>query len=370
VYADALHRRPAAAAGARADLLARKQGRLVARGFYDPNSALAFRVCTVEPNEALTDAWAAKRMDRAVRLRQTIFKAQTTGFRLFNGEGDGLPGLICDIYGNSAVLQLDGAGPTGFWDHQGVAEWLTQALPLDMVYLRGQSRQGGKGQILIGDLPAGPISFLENNLRFTVDVIQGQKTGFYLDQRENRQHIRTVADNRRVLNIFGYTGGFSIYAGSGGASQVTTVDLAGPALDVANQHWRINDLAPAIHRTVQADAFDFLEKASAAGDSWGLVIVDPPSFASSQGAVKKAVSAYERLFAAATAVTSPDGLLAVASCSSHIDLTTFLALCETAISRARRRATVLRINGQPPDHPSPLPFSEFRYLKFVLVRIE
>lgn len=370
VYADALQQRPKASAGARAVLLDKKQGRKIALGFYDAGSPLAFRVCTTNPAELLDDTWAQKQMLRALRLRQLLFDSQTTGFRLFNGEGDGLPGLICDVYGNTAVLQLDGAGPGGFWDIFGVAHWLANRLPLKAVYQRSQSRNIHQSRPLLGDAPAAPIPFLENGVRFTADVVNGQKTGFFLDQRENRRQIRGVSAGRQVLNLFGYTGGFSVYAGLGGAARVTTVDLAAPALEAAGHHWQLNGLPPAAHQTAQADAFEYLAQAAKTGQTWELVVVDPPSFASSKEAVAKAIAAYQNLIAAAATVTSGDGLLAAASCSSHVDLPMFLAACEEGISRARRRATLLRVSGQPPDHPTPLPFSEFRYLKFALLRVE
>jgi 23S rRNA (cytosine1962-C5)-methyltransferase len=203
-----------------------------------------------------------------------------------------------------------------------------------------------------------------------VDIIQGQKTGFFLDQRENRQLIRQVAAGRQTLNLFGYTGGFSVYAGLGGATHVTTVDLAGPALEAAQQNWQLNQLSPAAHETVKADGFEFLAQAAQQKRRWDLVIVDPPSFAHSRGDVEKAVGAYQSLIGAAAAITRPEGLLAAASCSSHIDLARFLAACEEGISQTRRRATILSITGQPADHPTPLPLPEFRYLKFVLMRVE
>ena len=370
VFVEALRHRPSAPAGAHAVLFDNKKGREVAQGMYDPHSPLAFRVCTVEPTEIIDDNWALKRMKRALALRQTIFDNQTTGFRLFNGEGDGLPGLICDIYGDTAVIQLDGAGPRNFWNFKGIARWIAQTLALDCVYLKGQSRQKDQSQMLVGEVPKASIPFLENGVNFTVDIVEGQKTGFFLDQRENRQHIRTVAAGHKVLNLFGYTGGFSIYAGLGGANHVTTVDTAAPALKMAQRHWQLNNLPTTNHETVQADAFEFLERAVQAKKVWGLVIVDPPSFASSSQAVKKAIVAYQKLIASAATVTALGGFLAVASCSSHVDLSTFLSACQTGISKARRRATLLRVTEQPPDHPTPLPFSEFRYLKFVLMRVE
>lgn len=370
VYAEALRQRPTAPPGAHAVLLDNKQGREIARGFYDAHSPLAFRVCTLNPAEMLDDAWAQKRLVRALALRRMLFDDQTTGFRLFNGEGDGLPGLICDVYGDTAVLQLDGPGPAHFWHSKGVADWVAQMLSLQSVYQKGQSRRGSGDYALVGEIPATPVPFLENGVRFTVDVIRGQKTGFFLDQRENRQQIKGATANRRVLNLFGYTGGFSVYAGLGGANHVTTVDVAAPALQVANHHWQLNNLPAANHTTVTVDVFNFLEEAIKKKKSWELVIVDPPSFAPSKTSVKKAVATYQKLIAAAAAVTEPDGLMAAASCSSHIDLPVFLSACEEGIAKARRRATLLRVNGLPPDHPTPLPFTEFRYLKFVLMRVE
>lgn len=370
VFADALRQRPPARPGTPAVLQDDKKGREIAWGFYDPHSPLAFRVCTVEPTEQLDDAWAEKRLSRALTLRRMLFDDRTTGFRLFNGEGDGLPGLICDVYGDTAVIQLDGAGPDGFWDCQGVAHWIIRNLALKTVYLKSQSRDEGTDRVLAGPAPAPEIIFLENGIRFSVNVVKGQKTGFFLDQRENRHLVKQMATDRRVANIFGYTGGFSVYAGLGGARQVTTVDIAGPALQVARHNWGLNNLSDSIHETIQVDAFVFLDQAARQSRSWDLVIVDPPSFAHSRNMVKKALAAYQRLIAAAATLTTTDGLLAAASCSSHVDLATFLNVCEVGVSQARRRATLLTINGQPADHPSPLPFSEFRYLKFVLMRVE
>jgi 23S rRNA (cytosine1962-C5)-methyltransferase len=223
---------------------------------------------------------------------------------------------------------------------------------------------------LVGELPEAPVPFLENGIQFTADIVQGQKTGFFLDQRENRQAIKNIAKGRQVLNVFGYTGGFSVHAGLGGATAVTTVDIAAPALKAAEEHWQLNGLPSDKHISVRADAFEFLAEAAQKRKSWDLVVVDPPSFAPSKEAVDKAITAYQNLIAAAAAVTTSDGLLAAASCSSHIDLPTFLNICEEAISKARRQATLLRVNGQPPDHPTPLPLPEFRYLKFVLIQID
>jgi 23S rRNA (cytosine1962-C5)-methyltransferase len=207
-------------------------------------------------------------------------------------------------------------------------------------------------------------------VRFTVDVARGQKTGFFLDQRDNRQKMRALAGGRRVLNVFGYTGGFSVCTGLGGAGHVTTVDMAAPALEAARQHWQLNGLPPAAHETVSADAFQFLAEAAQQRKNWDLVIVDPPSFAASKAAVPQALAAYQKLIAGAAAVTAPGAFLAAASCSSHVGFEAFLSACQEGFSVARRGATVLHIGGQPADHPPPLALPEFRYLKFVLLRVE
>ena len=369
VYADALRDLPRAAAGVPAVLLDNRKGEPVAVGFYDPDSPLAFRVCDTDGRTKLDQRWAEARLRDALALRKSLFDPSTTGYRLLNGEGDSTPGLVVDVYGDTAVLKLDGPGPIGFWDAPGIAEWLSQAAAIECVYERRKER-GREGRLLVGAEPQQPVEFLEHGLRFTADVVHGQKTGFFLDQRENRQLIRNLAQGRSVLNMFAYTGGFSVAAGAGGATHVTTVDLAQPAIDAAREHWQRNELPESQHDAVAADAFEFLTKAGSRRPRWDIVVVDPPSFAPNQESVAKASAAYQTLIAGGARITGRGGLLAAASCSSHIDLPHFLNLCEEGISEARRRATVLAIQGQPADHPSPLALPEFRYLKFVLLRID
>lgn len=369
VYADALRDLPRALAGTPAVLLDNRKGQSVAMGFYDPESPLAFRVCDTDGQTKLDHRWAEFRLRDAVALRQSLFDPKTTGYRLLNGEGDSTPGLVVDVYGDTAVLKLDGAGPIGFWDAAGIAEWIAESLGLKCVYERRKER-GREGRILFGDEPNQPVSFLENGLHFTADVVRGQKTGFFLDQRDNRQLIRNLSRGRTVLNVFAYTGGFSVAAGVGGATQVTTVDLAQPAIEASRTHWQQNNLTDSNHDAIATDAFEFLTNATSRRQRWDITIVDPPSFAPNQESVAKASSAYQSIIAGGARVTARGGLLAAASCSSHIDLPLFLKLCEEGVSEARRRGTVMAIQGQPPDHPTPLALPEFRYLKFVLLRIE
>lgn len=372
VFADALRERPPAPAGSLA-LLHDPHGRPLALGIYDPGPTLSFRACRVLSGGRgqaleLGEDWAGERLARALHLRRALLPEDTTGYRLVNGEGDGLPGLVMDVYADTAVIRLDGEGPFGFWNVSGIAGWARRALGLQCVVERARGESGGR--VVAGTAPTAPVAFLENGVWFTADVLHGQKTGFFLDQRENRAKIRGLAAGRRVLNVFGYTGGFSVYAGLGGAAHVVTVDMAAPALEAAESHWRLNGLPHRGHEAVTADAFDYLERARAEGRRWELVIADPPAFAQNQAAVPAALAAYRRLARACAAVTAPEGWLCLASCSSHVDQVDFLAACAAGIGGGGRKASVLGIHGQPFDHPTPLAMPEFRYLKFVLLRAE
>jgi 23S rRNA (cytosine1962-C5)-methyltransferase len=378
VFADALAERPDAAPGSLA-LLHDTRGKPLALGMYDPGPTLSFRACRVASDGdggvsgerialELSEAWAVEQLDRARDLRKALLGDDTTGYRLVNGEGDGMPGLVVDVYAETAVIRLDGEGPAGFWYAPGVARWVQQALGITCVVERSRGEEGGR--TLAGNAPTEPVTFMENGIWFTADVLRGQKTGFFLDQRDNRARVRSMAAGRRVLNLFGYTGGFSVYAGMGGAAHVTTVDLAPPAVEAAQSHWLLNGLAHRDHEPVVADAFDYLEHAARSGMHWDLVIADPPAFAPNNASVPNALAAYRRLVAASAAVTEPGGWLCAASCSSHVDLPQFLEACEGGIGLARRRATVLGIHGQPCDHPTPLAMPEFRYLKFVAMRVD
>jgi 23S rRNA (cytosine1962-C5)-methyltransferase len=371
IYADALRATPQSDQGVAAILLDNKGGREIGRGYYDPQGVIAMRVCTTHRGSALDDSWAIRRVRRAISLRKGLFDgSETTAYRLFNGEGDGLPGMVCDRYADAAVLQFDGEPPRRFWDVSGIAQWLADELGLNLVFERYRDQGTPGGRSLYGLESPAPVAFLEHGMRFTADLVHGQKTGFYLDQRQNRKRVQKFVRGKRVLNVFGYTGGFSVYAGVGGAAHVTTVDTAQPALKAAKEHWGMNDLPDSGHTTECADAFEFLRTAREEGQVWDTVILDPPSFAPSKQAVPKALKAYQRMVAGGAAVTVEDGILAVSSCSSHVSQGDFLHACQEGIGQARRKATTLGIYSQPPDHPVPLAMPEFRYLKFVIMRVQ
>ena len=367
IYRDWLAALPAAAAGSRA-MVRDQDGSLIAFGMYDSNGPLAVRVCALG-REMLDDALILARLEAARALRAALFDERTNGYRLLNGEGDGLPGLTCDVYAKHAVLKLDGDAPAAFWNVDAFADWLNERLGIADVFLKFRADAESRGRVVRGSKPAESVRFLENGKHFQADLVEGQKTGFFFDQRDNRARIGELAKGRSVLNLFSYTGGFSVYAGCNGASDVTSVDLAKPAMAEAQENWRLNGLADALHHTSTSDVFEFLEEAKLAKRSWDLVIVDPPSFAPAERHVKKALASYQSLFTAALRVLSPGGIIAFSSCSSHISPQMFLEVTELATSKARRRATVLGVYGQPADHPFPLICRELQYLKFLLLQV-
>lgn len=367
IYSDAIER--VKAPPGTVAILVDKRGERIASGIYSSDHAIPLRIFRTATPFTIDDAWLIDRLSKAYQLRRNFFDSHTTGFRLTAGEGDLVPGLVIDVYGSTAVIKLDGGAPEQFYLPVGIAQWLVAHIPIETVILRSRER-GRAGDTLAGEKPNKPVHFLENGMRFTADVIHGQKTGFFLDQRDNRALVRRLSRDSRVLNLFSFNGGFSVAAGLGGARHVTSVDIAVPAIEAANLHWIDNGLAAESHRAVAADVFEFLESAQQQKHSWDLVICDPPSFAPSESTRSTALAAYARLAQLAAKATASDGLLALASCSSHIDHDDFLNCNAEALGKARRKATLLADCGLPVDHPTPLAMPELRYLKFLLFKLD
>lgn len=210
----------------------------------------------------------------------------------------------------------------------------------------------------------------ENSILFSIDIINSAKTGLFLDQRDSREFISKFSKHKSLLNLFGYTGGFSLAAGAHGANEVWTVDISTQAISASKKNWAINNLDPQIHKAIDQDAFEFLEEAKKSKKLWDIVVADPPSFAPSEQSVANAQNAYLRLFTESIKVTASGGLFAASSCSAHIGHQQFLEIVQKAVSNAKRRAVVLELKGQPFDHPFPLACQELRYLKFYALQIE
>ncbi len=373
IYTDALVALPKAPSGCVA-ILSNRRNEQIASGIYDPAHPIPFRVCKTNSPWTLDDGWLQQKLTEAWQFRQRFFSTAndglpSTGFRWVAGEGDQTPGLVIDVYSKTAVIKLDGGAPTGFYRPPAIARWIVDQFGIEAVVLRSRER-GQPGQVIAGDLPSDEIEFLENGMRFTADVVAGQKTGFFLDQRDNRLLMRRLSQDRRVLNLFSFNGGFSIATGLGGATSVTSVDIAPAAIEAADRHWRLNRLPADKHNAIVADVFAFLDQAIAGRQNWDLVICDPPSFSPSEQTKSAGLAAYAKLAHSAARVTGHEGLLALASCSSHIDHQEFFECNQEALGRARRRATLLTHLGLPIDHPTPLAMPELRYLKFMLYKLD
>jgi 23S rRNA (cytosine1962-C5)-methyltransferase len=363
VFREALAAPPALPDGAIV-LVRGRDRRPLALGFWDSTSAIAVRVLTDELERA-PEAIVDERLRGALAARlERLPRALTNAFRWVHGEADRLPGIHVDVYDDVAAVRYDGAGARAFYgDLAGRLAAAARPLPLAAVIDR-------EGRRVMGGQAVAEREVLENGLRFGVNLLSGQKGGLFLDQRENRQAIRERAAGRSVLNLFGYTGGFSIYAAAGGALRTDTVDSARPALEAARRNFERNGLPLEQAGLHAEDAFAFLAAAAARRQTWDIVISDPPSFAPRKDALPAARKAYLRLHRMGLAVTAPGGLFCPASCSSHFPPHEFLASVEQAAAASGHRFTLESLRGAGLDHPVLPAFPEGNYLKFAMGRID
>jgi len=353
------------------------KGEPLALGIWQGDTQLRFRVLVLaeEPIfrknniKRTLELYFETQWRKAVAIRKTFDLAVTNSFRLINGEGDGLPGLIVDIYNDTAVIKHDHTIMEKTWNAPAIAEKIQAAFPqIQCVYLKRRNDADEKGTNIVGTL-APEVQFLENGVLFASNIRDAAKTGFFLDQRDNRKMIQHFAKNKTVLNMFSYTGGFSIFAAKGGAKEVTSVDIAKVAIQAVNRNFEINSLKT-VHHDIATDAFEYLEQQNLEKTKYDLVITDPPSFAPNEKSVEQAKAAYTKVFANSIKLVNPEGLFAASSCSSHISSKDFMEICKESFSRARKKATLVYVGGQPVDHPYPSAMEELRYLKFALFRLD
>jgi len=352
--------------------LADASGTVLAVGTASATNPLAVRIFRRE-EAPLDEAFFRERLTRAVEGRRLLgLDGPERGCRWVFGEGDLLPGLVVDRYAHALVLQVGTAGLEalrGLW--WPALQELAQAAGLTVFVERSQGGRKDEGlapvnRLLKGSL-AGPLVIGEGEARLSVDLLKGQKTGFFLDQREHRLTLGRLSRGCRVLNAFGYTGGFSIHAGLGGAAEVATLDISAPALDQAEADWALNGLEPGRHARMQGDAFELM-RALEPG-AWDRVVVDPPAFAKQRKDVDKAFKAYKDVFRLGARATAPGGILGCFSCSQHLERARFQETVWTALLEAGREAQVLAHLGQPMDHPYALNHPEGFYLKGLWLRL-
>ncbi len=348
--------------------------RFVARGYYDPLSPITVRVLTREEGETVDDAFWRRRVARALALRKELVRG-TDAYRVLHGESDGLPGVVADRYDRFVVIKLYSAGLTP-WRAAIVEALRAECGDLAGVYGRDEIPRDDddegtakEGRVLWGAEPPEQLTIDEHGMKILVDVRRGQKTGLFLDQRENRRLVRELARGRpEALNLFSYTGGFSVAAALGGSTHVVSNDLDADALHLARATFKANGLDPADHAFANGDAFDLLANYKRQGRKFDLVVCDPPAFAKSQKAVEGALAGYASLNRAALSVLAPGGLLVTCSCSARVSPEQFGDAVKEAAFKLHVELALVAETRQPYDHPISLQFKEGRYLKAMVLR--
>ena len=346
----------------------------LAVGLYDAESPIRVRILHAGKPAPINETWWRNNLEQSLARRAGLFDAQTNGHRWINGESDGWPGLVLDRYAGTLVLKLYSA------------IWLPRLAEIkSIIWERLQPEQlvlrlSRNIQILARQeygLEEGPdrspgaptVIFTETGLRFEAEVVRGQKTGFFLDQRENRRRVEALSRGASVLNAFSFSGGFSLYAARGGAVSVTDLDISAHALESARRNVALNQSDPGVaacrHETIQTDAFAWLEQNTTR--QFKVVILDPPSLAKREAERAGAIQAYAKLAGQGVKALRPGGLLVAASCSSHVSADEFFESVRSAVRRSGRAFTELATTAHPADHPTTFP--EAQYLKCVYMKI-
>ena len=351
--------------------LVNRNGDFIAVGHYQEGS-IAVRVLTFEDREIDDDFWHS-RISSALKMRQSIGIADSPSnntYRLVHGEGDNLPGLIIDVYGDTAVMQAHSIGMHKV--RKEIAKALVDVMEsrISNVYYKSETTLPFMDATdMNGFIYGGSDNnvALENGLKFRVDWLKGQKTGFFVDQRENRSLLEKYAAGKRVLNMFCYTGGFSFYAMRGGAQLVHSVDSSAKAIDLTRENVSLNFPGDQRHEAFCEDAFKYLEKA---GDNYNLIILDPPAFAKHRGALHNALKGYTRLNQKAVEKIERGGILFTFSCSQVVTKDHFRNAVFTAAALAKRNVRILHQLHQPADHPINIYHPEGEYLKGLVLYVE
>lgn len=348
------------------------KGEFLARAAYSPSSQIRARVWTFDPDEEVGADFLSRRIERAVQIRADPAPASNSAIRLVYAETDGLPGLIVDRYADTLVVEFLSAGAE-FW-RDTLSDLLGKQTGLEKIYersdadvreLEGLPLKSGPIQ---GSFKETKIQISENDLAFMVDIEKGHKTGFYLDQKENRLEVRKLAQGRQVLDCFCYTGGFSVNTLQGGAMSVLSVDSSREALETCRENVSLNHLPEEKHSVLEGDIFQVLRKFRDEGRSFEMIVLDPPKFAPTSAQVEKASRGYKDINLLAFKLLSPGGILVTFSCSGGVDADLFQKIVASAALDAGVEAQIVKFLHQAPDHPIALHFPESAYLKGLVCR--
>jgi 23S rRNA (cytosine1962-C5)-methyltransferase len=336
-------------------------------GYFNSKSLIAVRLLARENGAAVDAAFFGGRLKRALALRDMLYAKPF--YRLAHAEGDGLPGLTIDRFGDTLVLQVTTAGMEALLTPLKMA--LESVLAPSSIILRGDSPartlEGLPLYVRAEKGEMGRIAVEENGARYFADLGQGQKTGWYYDQRDNRAFIAGLANGKSVLDAYSYTGGFGILAAKAGATETVCLDSSAPALKLAEDSAAANKVSL---RAVKADVFEELERLAAQKEVFDIVVADPPPFVKSKKDLEPGAKAYRKLARLAAAVTKPGGTLLLASCSHNIPTERFAAECAAGIMRGGRRASLIRSAGAGPDHPVHPMLPESAYLKSLVYALD
>ena len=343
-------------------------GNPLALGFFNPKTDIAFRVLTRKCEENISQYFWQARLQAAIKLRQKIIGEQTNVYRLINAEGDGFPGLIVDVYNTTLVFSIATAGMEKQKNH--ILNALASQVKPEWIYEHSESRSRtlegfeNSSHIVFGENRSGTVEIMENALRFEVDIISGQKTGFFLDQRLNREKIGALSRDASVLNCFSYTGAFSVYCAEGGAKRVVSLDISKSACVAARKNLHLNWFSSENYPVIEADVFDYLRKMQ---ENFNMIILDPPAFAKTKRDVTKASRGYKEINLQAIKHLTKGGILATFSCSNFIEEDLFYKIVLAAARDADADLQLLTRLEAGPDHPILLGHPEGRYLKGLLL---
>lgn len=350
-------------------------GETLGCGHYQPGT-IAVRMLTLDGTCQQPDEnFFATRLNGALQMRKTLglCRPDNTAFRLVHGEGDNLPGLIIDVYGDTAVLQAHTAGMHRARNTIANTLIALPGTPIKNVYYKSETTLpykadlGAENEYLIKAGNPDDVA-IENGLKFHIDWLKGQKTGFFVDQRDNRMLLRTLAQDKRVLNMFCYTGGFSVAALAGGAQKVVSVDSSAKAVSLTDANVGLNFGEDARHTAVAEDAFKFLERTEP--DEYNLIVLDPPAFAKHRGAVRNALRGYQRLNALGISKVAKGGLVFTFSCSQAVSREQFRLAVLSAAVQTGRNVRILHQLTQPADHPVNIYHPEGEYLKGLVLYVD
>ena len=373
IFSHAIESEPTAESGELVTVIS-SSGEPLGIGMINPSNSIRVRMISRETDAQIDSSFIAKRLKEIEKQKKLHLPPKTDGYRVCHADADGLPGLIVDRYSDVLVFQIHTAGMERLRNEviEGIKKSFKPKALVERSDVDSRSQEGLKKSepaVLFGKVDT-PIRFEENGIPFYADVLGGQKTGFFLDQRNTRMRVMELSKDKKVLNLFGYTGSASVYAALGGAKEVTTVDISESALNLALKNFELNGFDPDDERFrfIEADVFEiFRDKALT--DEYDIIICDPPAFAKSGQDVKRALEAYSALNKRCLWMLKEGGILITSSCSGRVSAEDFRNMLKISAGHTGRDARILDFFGQPFDHTEKLSFPEGRYLKTVILEV-